>query len=395
MASPGSDTPRTSPAAPIRKPLAILHISKKEEEDRRLKEAAEQAAVEAKAQAAASKVQPKPSFEGRSTSNDMEGLTMADLLGAAEKKREPQAVSSSRRQVDDFDFDEEAFLAALDENEPIGATGDVVTGTVIAHESDGIYVDIGGKAPGFMPKAECGLGVITELKTRFPKGIEVQVLVTREQNADGMVTISCRALALRQAWEKVRQLEKDGKVVQVKLTGFNRGGCTCDLEGLRGFIPRSQLEDGENHEALVGKTIGVAFLEVNPETRKLVLSEKKASTSAKLANLEVGQLVSGQVVSLKPYGFFVDLGGVSGLLHQSSITGGALRDLREAFETGETIQALIMELDPGRGRIGLNTALLENQPGELLVDKAKVMKEAEDRANRARNMIRQKEQSAG
>jgi small subunit ribosomal protein S1 len=266
---------------------------------------------------------------------------------------------------------------------------------VIAHESDGIYVDIGGKAPGFMPKAECGLGVITELKTRFPKGIEVQVLVTREQNADGMVTISCRALALRQAWEKVRQLEKDGKVVQVKLTGFNRGGCTCDLEGLRGFIPRSQLEDGENHEALVGKTIGVAFLEVNPETRKLVLSEKKASTSAKFANLEVGQLVSGQVVSLKPYGFFVDLGGVSGLLHQSSITGGALRDLREAFETGETIQALIMELDPGRGRIGLNTALLENQPGELLVDKAKVMKEAEDRANRARNMIRQKEQSAG
>lgn len=395
MASPGSDTSRTSPAAPIRKPLAILHISKKEEEDRRLKEAAEQAAVEAKAQAAASKVQPKPSFEGRSTSNDMEGLTMADLLGAAEKKREPQAVSSSRRQVDDFDFDEEAFLAALDENEPIGATGDVVTGTVIAHESDGIYVDIGGKAPGFMPKAECGLGVITDLKTRFPKGIEVQVLVTREQNADGMVTISCRALALRQAWEKVRQLEKDGKVVQVKLTGFNRGGCTCDLEGLRGFIPRSQLEDGENHEALVGKTIGVAFLEVNPETRKLVLSEKKASTSAKFANLEVGQLVSGQVVSLKPYGFFVDLGGVSGLLHQSSITGGALRDLREAFETGETIQALIMELDPGRGRIGLNTALLENQPGELLVDKAKVMKEAEDRANRARNMIRQKEQSAG
>jgi len=395
MASPGSATPRPRPAAPIRKPLAILHISKKEEEDRRLKEAAEQAAVEAKAQAAASKVQPKPSFEGRSTSNDMEGLTMADLLGAAEKKREPQAVSSSRRQVDDFDFDEEAFLAALDENEPIGATGDVVTGTVIAHESDGIYVDIGGKAPGFMPKAECGLGVITELKTRFPKGIEVQVLVTREQNADGMVTISCRALALRQAWEKVRQLEKDGKVVQVKLTGFNRGGCTCDLEGLRGFIPRSQLEDGENHEALVGKTIGVAFLEVNPETRKLVLSEKKASTSAKFANLEVGQLVSGQVVSLKPYGFFVDLGGVSGLLHQSSITGGALRDLREAFETGETIQALIMELDPGRGRIGLNTALLENQPGELLVDKAKVMKEAEDRANRARNMIRQKEQSAG
>ena len=65
------------------------------------------------------------------------------------------------------------------------------------------------------------------------------------------------------------------------------------------------------------------------------------------------------------------------------------------FEIGETIQALIMQMDPGRGRIGLNTVILENQPGELLVDKAKVMKEAEDRANRARNMMRQQEQSAG
>ena len=297
--------------------------------------------------------------------------------------------------VDDFDFDEEAFLAALDENEPIGATGDVVTGKVIEHESDGIYVDIGGKAPGFMPKNECGLGVITDLKNRFPKGLEVQVLVTREQNADGMVTVSCRALALRQAWDKVRQLEKEGKVVQVKITGFNRGGCTCDLEGLRGFIPRSQLNEGENHEALVGKTVGVAFLEVNPDTRKLVLSEKKAAMAAFFADLEVGQLVSGLVTSVKPYGFFVDLGGVSGLLHHSCITGGTMRELREIFDSGDTVQALITELDPGRGRIGLNTALLENQPGELLIDKEAVMAEAKDRANRARNMLRTQEQNAG
>ena len=297
--------------------------------------------------------------------------------------------------VDDFDFDEEAFLAALDENEPIGATGDVVTGKVIEHESDGIYVDIGGKAPGFMPKNECGLGVITDLKNRFPKGLEVQVLVTREQNADGMVTVSCRALALRQAWDKVRQLEKEGKVVQVKITGFNRGGCTCDLEGLRGFIPRSQLNEGENHEALVGKTVGVAFLEVNPDTRKLVLSEKKAAMAAFFADLEVGQLVSGLVTSVKPYGFFVDLGGVSGLLHHSCITGGTMRELREIFDSGDTVQALITELDPGRGRIGLNTALLENQPGELLINKEAVMAEAKDRANRARNMLRTQEQNAG
>jgi small subunit ribosomal protein S1 len=324
---------------------------------------------------------------------------MADLLGAAPApERQPQpapAARAARRSVDDFDFDEQAFLAALDENEPVGTTGEVVNGVVVEHESDGIYVDIGGKAPGFMPKAECGLGVITDLKNRFPRGTRVDVLVTGEQNADGMVTISCRDLALRQAWEKVRQLEKEGRVLQVKVTGFNRGGVTVDVEGLRGFIPRSQLQEGDNHEALVGRTLGVTFLEVSPETRKLVLSEKRAATAARFAELEVGQLVSGQVASLKPYGFFIDLGGVSGLLHQSCVTGGGLRDLREAFSPGETIQALVTDLDPGRGRIALNTALLENQPGELLIDKATVMAEARDRANRARQLLRQQDQSAG
>ena len=403
MAGTGSDKPRTpnGQATPPRKPLAILHISKREEEERRARDTEEADPAPAVAAAPEPVRAEPPTRRDVADDDDLGGLTMADLLGAApapERRSQPEpaaAARATRRSVDDFDFDEQAFLAALDENEPVGTTGEVVSGVVVEHESDGIYVDIGGKAPGFMPKAECGLGVITDLKNRFPKGSRVDVLVTGEQNADGMVTISCRALALRQAWEKVRQLEKEGRVLQVKITGFNRGGVTADVEGLRGFIPRSQLQEGDNHEALVGRTLGVTFLEVSPETRKLVLSEKRAATAARFAELEVGQLVSGQVASLKPYGFFVDLGGVSGLLHQSCVTGGGLRDLREAFSPGETIQALVTDLDPGRGRITLNTALLENQPGELLIDKATVMAEARDRANRARQMLRQQDQSAG
>jgi small subunit ribosomal protein S1 len=406
---------------PLRKPPQVLMIRKDESVAARPEPDSVTAAVPPVAAALAATPTPAPVRAPARSDEDlfdlggMEGLTMADLLGPdPSQKRQSRRTSSAKqagsaeqagsaqqassapaRSVDDFDFDEEAFLAALDDHEPHGTTGEVVRGTVIGMESDGVYVDIGGKAPGFMPKKECGLGVITNLKERFPKGLEVEVLVTREQNADGMVTISARALALRQSWEKVRAMEKEGKVVQVKVNGFNRGGVTCDLEGLRGFIPRSQLQEGENHEALVGKTLGVAFLEVNPETRKLVLSEKRAATAALFQNLEVGQLVEGQVVSIKPYGLFVDLGGVSGLLHQSAITGGQLRELREVFGQGDRVKALITELDPGRGRIALNTALLEGQPGELLIDKDKVMAEATDRANRARSVLRQQEQQAG
>jgi small subunit ribosomal protein S1 len=422
--------------APARKPPQVLQINKKEEQLQLERQAAEaRAAAEAAVQRAAeledavrasrgeAPVAPQrpssPAAPARNPGGDdelfdmsgFEGLSMADLLGPDDKRDrrggraaaagsrsatpQPERAAVPARTVDDFDFDADAFLAALDEQEFVGTTGEVAIGTVVGLESDGVYVDIGGKAPGFMPKKECGLGVITNLKERFPRGTQVEVLVTREQNADGMVTVSARALALRQSWEKVRLLEKEGKVLQVKVNGFNRGGVTADVEGLRGFIPRSQLQEGENHEALVGKTLGVAFLEVNPETRKLVLSEKKAATAAIFQNLEVGQLVEGQVVSIKPYGLFVDLGGISGLLHQSSITGGQLRDLREVFGQGDRVKALITELDPGRGRIALNTALLEGQPGELLIDRDKVMAEAADRANRARSVLRQQEQSAG
>ena len=97
----------------------------------------------------------------------------------------------------------------------------------------------------------------------------------------------------------------------------------------------------------------VAFLEVNPESRKLVLSEKKATLVAKFSTLELGQLIEGKVLAVKPYGFFVDLGGASGLLHQSSLTNGTLRTLREVFVEGETIKALVTEIDLEKGASAL------------------------------------------
>ena len=400
--------PRPAINAP-RKPLQVMHISRKPEEeiinegssekefseqpkDRRFDEKV----LAPKEISYLKKAPEQQKSNGKDPSDDFQSATMEDLLRSENNTNYKNNIEAfddqnifeqKSRTVDEFDFDEDEFLAALEENQPIGTTGEIAKGSVIAVESDGIYVDIGGKAPGFMPKNECGLGVITNLKERFPKGLKVEVLVTREQNADGMVTISCRALELRKSWDKVQNLAKEGKVIRVKINGFNRGGVTCDFEGLRGFIPRSQLEDGANHQSLVSKTISTAFLEVNPERRKLVLSEKKAAIASRFSELEIGQLIEGEILTIKPYGFFVDLRGVSGLLHHSMVTNGSMRSLREVFQPGESIKALITDLDPSRGRIGLNTALLEGPPGELITDKTKVMEEANERAIKARNSL--------
>ena len=320
----------------------------------------------------------KNSDQSNSIFNDLEKPTIQ-----IEKNEEFEF----ERTVDDFDFDEDQFLEALNENEPIGLTGETIGGKIIALESDGVYIDIGGKAPGYMPKKECGLGVITNFKDKFPIGLEMEVLVIKEQNADGMVTVSARALILRKSWDKVSKISESGQLVDVLANGFNRGGLTCDVEGLRGFIPRSQLEDGANYQSLVNKTLKVAFLEVNPESKKLVLSEKKATLLQKFEKLKIGQLIEGKVLAVKPYGFFIDLGGASGLLHQSSVTKGNIRDLREVFVEGEFIKALITDIDREKGRIGLDTALLEKSPGELLIEKEKVMNEAKERAEKAQALF--------
>ena len=405
---PRKATPPRPPLKASRKPLQVMHISRKTEEEIINKELPDGGITDQpKDKRFAEKVLAEKEISQLKKVPEQRKTLIEQSIKSVEETTVEKPIRSENnsatdnikpfdkqnifeqksRTVDEFDFDEDEFLAALEENQPIGSTGEIAKGSVIAVESDGIYVDIGGKAPGFMPKNECGLGVITNLKERFPKGLQVEVLVTREQNADGMVTISCRALELRKSWEKVQNLAKEGKVIRVKINGFNRGGVTCDFEGLRGFIPRSQLEDGDNHQTLVSKTINTAFLEVNPERRKLVLSEKKAAVASRFSELKIGQLIEGKILTIKPYGFFVDLKGVSGLLHHSMVTNGSMRSLREVFQTGESIKALITDLDPSRGRIGLNTALLEGPPGELITDKEKVMGEAEERAVKARNSL--------
>jgi len=193
-----------------KKPLQVLHISKKDSQEIDNKQTNSQ--EEIKKDDVAIKPQIIKNDSVKKTEDNYENtkdfdisqqnLTQQDLnkpLNFSEQNTDFQL----ERTVDEFDVDESAFLEALNANEPIGTAGETISGKVIAIESDGLYVDIGGKAPGYMPKKECGLGVITNFKEKFSIGLEMEVLVIKVQNADGMVTVSDRALILRQSWEKV------------------------------------------------------------------------------------------------------------------------------------------------------------------------------------------------
>jgi small subunit ribosomal protein S1 len=284
-------------------------------------------------------------------------------------------------------FSMDDFAKALEQHNYEFQKGQVVRGKVFEYDSNGAYVDIGGKSSAFLPIEEAALRTVTDLSAVVPLDEEREFLIIREQDADGQVTLSLKQLQIQQAWEDLVALQETGKVLQVRVSGANKGGVTVDVEGMRGFIPRSHLAQRDNIESLIGQSLTVNFLEVDREREKLVLSQRMATQSSALNQLQIGQLVEGTVSSIKPFGVFVDLEGVSGLLHIKQVSQKYIENLGQVFTPGQPLKAVVVDLDQSRGRISLSTRVLENYPGEMVDKMADVMDTAEERSERARKTL--------
>ncbi len=276
-------------------------------------------------------------------------------------------------------FSTEDFARALADHDYTFQTGNTVRGTVIGHGSEGVFIEIGGKSDAFLPLKEASLERIESLEESFPLGEAHEFLIIRDQDSEGRVVLSIRRLQAQRLWEKLSDREANKDIIDVKVTGTNKGGVIVDVEGLRGFVPRSQLSYAEDMEALIGTTLSVGFLEVNPDSNKLVLSQKAAARSQAMSRLEIGQLVEGSVVSLKPYGAFVSFEGVTGLLHINQISKNYVDSLPTLLQVGKPIKAIIVNLDESRNRISLSTKVLEKYPGEVMKEFDTVMADAENR----------------
>jgi small subunit ribosomal protein S1 len=284
-------------------------------------------------------------------------------------------------------FSMDDFAKALEQHDYQFQKGQVVRGKVASYDSFGVYVDIGGKAAAYLPQEEVSIRSVTNLQEFLPEGEEREFLIVREQDADGQVTLSLRQLELKKTWEKMADFQETNQTVQARVSGVNKGGVTADVQGIRGFIPRSHLVDRSNLDSLVGKAITVGLIEVNPDKRKLVLSQKLATQAASLGQLEIGQLVVGTIASIKPFGLFVDFEGATGLLHINQISKNYIASLEDLFQPGQAIKALIVDLDEVKRRVSLSTKVLESYPGEMVEKMSEVMADAEVRAEKARKEL--------
>tara|TARA_B100000945_G_scaffold238128_1_gene194217 strand:+ start:530 stop:1615 length:1086 start_codon:yes stop_codon:yes gene_type:complete len=306
-----------------------------------------------------------------------------------EKDIPPADASSSRKNKDleNVGFTQEEFASLLGKYDYNFKPGDLVKGTVFALEPKGAMIDIGAKTAAFMPMQEVSINRVEGLSDVLQPSESREFFIMSEENEDGQLALSIRRIEYQRAWERVRQLQKEDATIYSEVFATNRGGALVRVEGLRGFIPGSHISARKIKEDLEGEYLPLKFLEVDEERNRLVLSHRRALVEKKMNRLEVGEVVIGSVKGIKPYGAFIDIGGVSGLLHISEISHEHIETPHNVLNVNDQMKVMIIDLDSERGRISLSTKALEPEPGDMLTDPQKVFNKAEEMAAKYKQML--------
>jgi small subunit ribosomal protein S1 len=273
--------------------------------------------------------------------------------------------------------------------------GDVVEGTVVRIDPDEILVDFGGKSEGVVSNRE----LISrrgrdsdESRPEIKIGDEVLVYVLQPESPEGHAVLSLRRAGLERKWRAMQERFDDGEIVEARVIDHNKGGLIVDL-GVRGFVPISQIVDfprrprdeqprdaaqeiAEKLQPFVGRTLRLKILEVNRKANRLILSEKVALYEERrekrdelFSSLQVGQRVKGTVRSIAPFGVFVDLGGIDGLVHKSELSWNKVNNPETAHSIGDEVEAEVIDINHERGRISLSIRRLMPDPWQESVAK--------------------------
>jgi small subunit ribosomal protein S1 len=302
----------------------------------------------------------------------------------------------SKTTVKDIGFTHEDFAALLDKYDYHFSPGDVVAGTVFSIEPRGALIDIGAKTAAYIPIQEMSINRVESPEEVLQSNETREFFILTDENEDGQLTLSIRRIEYMRAWERVRQLQAEDATVRSQVFATNRGGALVRIEGLRGFIPGSHISTRKPKEELVAEELPLKFLEVDEDRNRLVLSHRRALVERKMNRLEVGEVVIGTVRGIKPYGAFIDIGGVSGLLHISEISHDHIDTPHSVFNVNDEVKVMIIDLDAERGRISLSTKQLEPEPGAMVKNRDLVYEKAEEMAAKFREkMLAQKQAKAG
>ncbi|HUD03664.1 MAG TPA: S1 RNA-binding domain-containing protein [Patescibacteria group bacterium] len=249
--------------------------------------------------------------------------------------------------------------------------GDVVEAIVTSIRKHEIWFDLGPYGVGVVMRREIGHGQILEV------GQTVSVSVVDPEIEDGYALLSLKKAAKDRGWDELNRVLEDQEVIEIIAYDANRGGLLIELEGIRGFLPVSQLsadhyprvsgadkdEILQKLNSLIGKPIRVRLLDVSRKDNKLIFSEKEAikdDMQARFSELKVGDTVEGTITGVIDFGAFVNVDGIEGLIHISEISWERVEDPRSYVKTGDRVKAKIIAID--KDRLSLSLKQMSEDP---------------------------------
>lgn len=236
-------------------------------------------------------------------------------------------------------------------------TGSTINGKILSVKKNEILIDMGPHGVGLVPRREIGFG------KKYNVGDEVVASVIDPELPNGQALLSLRKAAKERGWDEIQKVVEGGRTLTVTPYEANRGGLLIEFEGVRGFMPVSQLSTehyprtSDKDEILrrlrtmIGTELNAQIIDADQKGNKLIFSEKEAvkdGLADRLTNLKVGDIVEGTVTGVVDFGAFVNVDGIEGLVHISEISWERVAQVSDKLKIGDKIKARIISIDKDR-----------------------------------------------
>ncbi len=287
--------------------------------------------------------------------------------------------------------EEEDFHALMEEflNDPAHdyrnlKYGDTVDGKIMRIDKDEILVDIGAKAEGIIPSREMQ-SLSSDNRAAMAVGDDILVFVIQTEDREGRTILSVDKARQEKSWRRLQQAYEKGDIIGAEVVNYNKGGLLVNLDGVRGFVPASQVsvisrgpeaQKQSDMARLVGSELTLKIIEINRNRNRLILSERQAVQEVRevkkdelLSELREGDVRSGVVSSVCDFGAFVDIGGADGLVHLSELSWSRIRHPGEILKVGDRVDVYILSIDNERKRIALSIKRTHEEPWATVNDR--------------------------
>ena len=247
---------------------------------------------------------------------------------------------------------------------------EVIEGTIVSITDREAVVNIGFKSDGVIPASEL------RYNPDFKAGDKIEVYVESQEDANGQLLLSHKKARILKSWERVNQAYENQEIITGYVKSRTKGGLIVTVfDNIEAFLPGSQIDVKpiRDYDVFVDKTMEFKVVKINHEYKNVVVSHKaliedeiEAQKAEIISHLEKGQVLEGTVKNITPYGVFIDLGGVDGLVHITDLSWGRVSDPKDIVELDQKINVVILDFDEAKHRIALGLKQLTPHPWDAL-----------------------------